>query len=450
MFCANVPSLPAAVGWNGLNEKHVCTARFTAIFCRTFLLFVVAQTGFAQVAPPREPHYELVLEKRIADFRTPLKGLVRTTDGGYVAVGAGRLTRIVSLNQDLNVIFDKNYDFSDPASRNYTETRGAIATPDGGILIFGRTSSRVITGEAMDVNNRARWYGYAALVRADGTLAWVRSYFANKWSESIERCALVQDGYYCAGTSVGDIADQSTNSGQRITTFLWLVKIGFDGAKVWSKAAFPDFRSASWFNPLYSESDGSVVLAVEFGGTNIEHKREFDRYLVELLKFDARGTFIARHAYDQWGTARVAQTSTGYAVFIFGRIDQDHFPSGLMSLPRLAELDGRLREVDLRTVSLDQVFPVALYSDPKGGIHLIGTNQFPATRLEPIVAFYSERGRLVGKTVFEALSKRDAFAHVQPGSMTDELVLAREVRDDAGQRSAAPYVVVTKVRFARD
>jgi len=296
----------------------------------------------------------------------------------------------------------------------------------------------------------ARQYGFAALIRADGTIAWALPYYAHKWHDSIERCALVSDGFYCVGTSIGSVRDEAEKSGRRGTTFLWLVKIGFDGNILWSNLEGAEFDAASWFTPLYAEPDGSVLLAAEFGGRDAEHKRSDENWLVELLKFNSAGKLVARRAYDQWGTGRVVQTPTGYVAFIFGRLDETRHPLISMSLPRMAVLDRDLREIEFRTVLLSQVFPVTLYGDPRGGIHLVGTNDHPRTRLEPMVAFYSQAGRLMGKTSFKPLSPEDAFLYVQPGSSADELVLARAVSQTLSPQSGNHFLVVTKLRFVQD
>ncbi|QRR00888.1 T9SS type A sorting domain-containing protein [Dyadobacter sandarakinus] len=197
--------------------------------------------------------------------------MVRTADGGYILGGRP--------NTDAGIAFDKSeadrgeWDYwivkiGADGKKQWDKTLGGesydmltsiIQTLDGGYLVGGRSQSQAVADKSEP--NRGNPYTddyWVIKLAADGTKEWDKTIGGDN-QDRLGSILQVDDGYILAGVSASSVSgDRTVPRPGPYVPEVWLVKIGFNGTKIWDKSLLVENAGGKII--LEKTRDGGYVL----------------------------------------------------------------------------------------------------------------------------------------------------------------------------------------------
>lgn len=271
------------------------------------------------------------------------RGVVQTSDGGYVVVGS-RLgasgyfdVYLLKTDETRNIIWERNF-----GSEMRDVGQSIRQTPDGGFIISGNTTN--INNGASDI--------YLVRTDAQGNLLWEKR-IGGDGDQIASAMALSNDGgFVIAGT-----ARQGSNEDAL------LVKVDMDGNLVWQK----QFGSASVKEVAYciqATPDGGYLL----GGHNSIHIPGGPPWqgVSYLIKTDSEGNLLWENDDIKWiwHTRAIDQTADGG--FILAGLNSKYDEQGHIVLAKI-DSSGALKWIKNGIYNsgpiYDEVFCVRQTSD---------------------------------------------------------------------------------------
>ncbi|QMU31048.1 T9SS type A sorting domain-containing protein [Adhaeribacter radiodurans] len=188
-----------------------------------------------------------------------LTSVVNTSDGGYLLGGTSNSNKsgdksetgrgpkgnryqdywIVKTDNKGKKMWEKTF-----GGENYDFLKAVVATPDGGYLLGGFSSSGKSEDKSEANKSKESYYSDYWLVKIDanGKKEWDKTYGGDGDDELYAMVAAPDGGYLLAGPSGSDKSDDKSedNKGGKdqhgnISSDYWIVKIKADGTKVWDK-----------------------------------------------------------------------------------------------------------------------------------------------------------------------------------------------------------------------
>lgn len=196
-----------------------------------------------------------------------VNSVIKTTDNGFILAGysaspiSGDKTQpvigtngysdywIVKIDANGNKIWDRTYGGFD-----FDDLKRIINSPDGGFLLAGNSSS----GQEGSKSQASKGYKdfWVIKVDANGNKLWDKA-FGGSQNEVLTDALTLNDGYILSGYTESSFEGDMSQSSRGASDY-WLIKIGFDGNKVWDKrfgSIAPD-RS----NVLLKSDDNNFLL----------------------------------------------------------------------------------------------------------------------------------------------------------------------------------------------
>ncbi|WP_185273972.1 T9SS type A sorting domain-containing protein [Adhaeribacter swui] len=241
-----------------------------------------------------------------------------TPDGGYILGGYSSSTIsgdkseankgdqntydywVIKLNASGNKVWDKTL------GGNHSDYLNAlVATPDGGYLLGGSTSSDK-SGDKSEPRNSDCTYGFdgdpcpdywVVKISAQGAKQWDKTYDGYK-SDFLTALAVTKDGgYLLGGTSESDESMDKSQPSRDATEDeakgdYWVIKIKANGTKVWDRTFGGNNRDG--LTALLATPDGGFLLGGYSNSSKnqdmTEARREVESYWV--IKLNAQGNKI--------------------------------------------------------------------------------------------------------------------------------------------------------------
>jgi hypothetical protein len=196
--------------------------------------------------------------------------VVATADGGCLLVGysqkdsgnTGDRTEasrgnddywVVRVDANGNKLWDKSF-----GGTGYDQCRAAVATPDGGFLLAGKSQSSF--GGDKTETTRGNYDYWAVRIDADGNKVWDKTFGGDADDDCYDVAVTADGGFLLAGYShqSSGLSDDRTE-GSRGGNDYWAVKIDANGHKVWDRTF--GGSSNDYCYDVVAALDGGFLLA---------------------------------------------------------------------------------------------------------------------------------------------------------------------------------------------
>ncbi len=223
--------------------------------------------------------------------------IIYASDGGYIIAGRSTTAQdenayILKIDVNGNLLWDKIY--GGTAGENAATI---IATPDGGYVFLGSTSSYK-TGGAGDYDF------YLVKIDASGNMIWQKNYGGSDWDRGGSIIAAVDGGYLLSGWT-------SSPEFGAVARDILLIKIDDNGNKQWQKLY--GWEHHDYASEIIASSEGGYLIV---GSSERYYDAAMETWRPDLyiIKIDVKGD-------EQWsklygglkgeGASSVRQTSDG-------------------------------------------------------------------------------------------------------------------------------------------
>ncbi|PSR54850.1 hypothetical protein AHMF7605_15740 [Adhaeribacter arboris] len=219
-----------------------CSKLLNFVSSRWLLAFLVWWSSFLRVVNAQDK----IWDNTLGGFQSDeLKALAATTDGGYLLGGtswSGKsgekstsrrgATDYWIIKTDKNGI--KEWDKSFGGS-GQDELQTMIATPDGGYLLGGWSSSDK-SGEKSEANRGSGTYDYWVVkINASGTKQWDKTFGSEDFDKLKTLVATPDGGYLLGGSSQASGISGDKTSANKGWIDYWVIKVDGKGNKLWDK-----------------------------------------------------------------------------------------------------------------------------------------------------------------------------------------------------------------------
>jgi hypothetical protein len=215
-----------------------------------------------------------------------VSSIIATNDGGYILAGAtssndGDVSNnhgdkdgwLVKLNSNGNIIWQKTIGGS--GSENIFSM---IATPDGGFLMTGQTSSNSINGD--DIGNKGSNDVWVVKVNASGDIMWQKAMGGEGDDNGFLLTISPGGGYVMSGYTASYHGDVSGYHGGYDA---WIVKFDNSGNMIWQKAL--GGSELDYAYTLITTPDGGSLVGAFTGSNDGDvsgNHGGFDAWLVKI------------------------------------------------------------------------------------------------------------------------------------------------------------------------
>ncbi|MFD2569394.1 hypothetical protein ACFSUS_02040 [Spirosoma soli] len=137
---------------------------------------------------------------------------------------------------------------------------GMVATADGGFLIGGKSYSHASGDKTEDTQGDADYW--IIKLGADGTKQWDRTFGGTGHEELKKILATPDGGYLLGGTSTSPVSGDKTQANRGVMDYFmdyWVVKITKDGQKQWDRTLGGD--NFDYLETMATSADGGFLLA---------------------------------------------------------------------------------------------------------------------------------------------------------------------------------------------
>lgn len=193
-----------------------------------------------------------------------LAGNTNSTDGDAVGNNGFNNAWIVKVDESGNKLWSKVAVASEPLAK---QINAATATADGGYIMVGNTTSRLLDAWVVKVD-------------ANGTHQWSKAYGGTDWDDTKSVIATADGGCILAGGTVSIDGDIGSNHG---LTDAWLTKLTPTGNLQWSKTF--GGTANDFANSIIKSSDGGFVIVgftKSSDGDLSNHNGENDIWMMKL------------------------------------------------------------------------------------------------------------------------------------------------------------------------
>lgn len=214
------------------------------------------------------------------DQSDSLNTMIKTNDGGYIAVGVtyGNITQSTSFGKADGWVLKVSSTGEVEWSKQYGGTENdyfssIVQTSDGGYIIAGNTQGSVYGNTSHGSDD-----AWILKISADGTVEWTKQYGSSSY-ETLDSIQIAVDGGYIAtGTTQGDMSPNVSHG----YFDAFVLKIGSDGSEEWVKQYGTALQDTPTF--IQSTSDGGYILSgytkgIVGGGSSFG---TFDGWLLKL------------------------------------------------------------------------------------------------------------------------------------------------------------------------
>lgn len=225
-----------------------------------------------------------------------LYAIVNASDGGYLLGGysysgiSGDKTEpsrgsydywIVKIDKDGNKEWDKTFGGSDQ-----DVLFGMIATPDGGYLLGGNSSSG-IGGDKTAISNGSSDY-WIVKIDESGNKQWDKSFGGSDYENLKSLVNTTDGGYLLGGNTQSGISGDKSEPNKGFYDY-WIVKVDVDGNKVWDKT-FGGSNLDDFASVIITADNGYLLGGSSYsgiGGDKSERSRGLNDYWI--VKIDGDG-----------------------------------------------------------------------------------------------------------------------------------------------------------------
>lgn len=177
--------------------------------------------------------------------------------------------------------------------------RRALATPDGGFLITGRSSSPA-NGDKTEASKGGTFDYWIVKTDRNGNKLWDKTYGGS--GDDVAQCILATaDGHYLVGGySTSGIGGDKSQANRGDWDF-WLLKIDANGNKIWDKTFGGSGKDN--INAIVAMTDGGYLLGGPSSSSNSGERSVSSRggWDYWTIKIDSLGNKVWDHAYGGSG-----------------------------------------------------------------------------------------------------------------------------------------------------
>jgi hypothetical protein len=232
--------------------------------------------------------------------------IVPTADGNYLIGGGsnspsnGTKTAplrgefdywVVKMDANGNQLWDSSY-----GGTNNDQLRSMVATPDGGFLLAGRSSSLVGGTKTVAPNVGGVFDYYVVKMNADGQQIWDNRYGGTAADNLSHIIPATDGGYLLVGHSASFPSGQKT-APKLGTNDIWVVKIDGSGTQLWDSTYGGNVAETN--TSIMPSRDGGFYVAAQStsGATGNKTIGSFGNNDLWVLKIDGNGVITEQYAY---------------------------------------------------------------------------------------------------------------------------------------------------------
>ncbi len=349
--------------------------------------------------------------------RTPFKpddgsDIIYASDGGYIIAGRSTTAQdenayILKIDVNGNLLWDKVY--GGTAGENAATI---IATPDGGYVFLGSTSSYK-TGGAGDYDF------YLVKIDASGNMVWQKNYGGSDWDRGGSIIAAVDGGYLLSGWT-------SSPEFGAVARDILLIKIDDNGNKQWQKLY--GWEHHDYASEVIAPSEGGYLIV---GSSERYYDAPMETWQPDLyiIKIDVKGN-------EQWsklygglkgeGASGVRQTSDG-GYIISGSTGSYSRDSDIYML-KLDQGGGFTRVVDRHRNAPEGFHLSQNYPNPFNNQTNIRYNLDKKSNIE--IGIYNVHGQIVRRLVHDQQSEGSYIIHFDAEDLPSGLYLYQIKTDE--------------------